>query len=93
MQLLGVQAVYVKGYAPMNKLLIVEFDKHIPSFNLEDFIWEKYLLSIHDPEDKVRYFAQWMPEKILDKRKMYHISEISTFAPFNKKKTEIEAKV
>jgi len=93
MQFLGVQAVYIKGYAPMNKLLIVECDKHIPSLYLAEFIWEKYLLSIHDPEDEVLYFPQWMPEKILDKRKCIRFPKVKILLLLIRKNTEIQAKV
>lgn len=65
----GVQAVYVKGNVPTDKLLLEKCDKNIALFNLEDFKCEKYLHSVHDPEDEVRYFAQWIPEKIPDMEK------------------------
>jgi len=64
MLLFGVQAVYVK-----DNILIAEYDKHIPLFNLKGFSCEKYLNSVHDPEDEVQYFAQWVIENIPDKEK------------------------
>ena len=47
----GVQALYIKGILPTDKILVVECDKHISLFNLEDFRCEKYPHSIHHPED------------------------------------------
>ena len=52
-------AVHAKGNPPTDNLLIVECHKHIQLFNLEDLTCEKYLHSIHGPEDD---------KKIPDKR-------------------------
>jgi hypothetical protein len=75
MQFFSVQAVYVKRNMPTDKLLLGKCDKDIPLFNLEDFKYEIYLHSAHDPEDEVRYFAQWVPEKIPDTEKLHQITK------------------
>jgi hypothetical protein len=62
----GVRAVYVKGSVPTDKVLIEKCDINIPLFNLEDFNCEKYPHSIQDPEDEVRFFAQWILSKMPD---------------------------
>jgi hypothetical protein len=76
----GVKALYVKGIVPTDKLMILEYDINIPLFNLEDFGCEKYPNAIHRPIDEVRFFMQWVPEKIphVDKCVRYPLMQNKT---------------
>ena len=69
MQLFGVEAVYVKGNVPKDKVLIQKRDPRIPLFNLEEFKCPKFEEAYHRPEGKVRFFTLWIPKDIPDRDK------------------------
>ena len=64
-----VEALYAKGNAPTDKVLIQKCDPRIPLFNLEEFKSPKFEGAYHRPEDEVRFFAQWIPKDIPDRDK------------------------
>ena len=75
----GVEALYVKGNVPTDKVLIQKCDPRIPLFNLEEFKCPKFEGGYHRPEDEVRFFAQWIPKNIPDREKsIRHVKNYPT---------------
>ena len=64
-----VEALYVKGNVPRDKVLIKNSDLKIPFFNLGKLNCLRFEGSYHFPEDEVRFFARWTPRAILDRDK------------------------
>ena len=51
------EALYIKGNVPSNKLLIKNCDPRIPVFNLEEFKYPKLEGAYLCPEDEAKFFA------------------------------------